>query len=174
MIRNFARAATAGAILAAMAAPALAHVTLEVGQAPVGAGYKAVFRVPHGCRGSATTALTVKVPEGYLSAKPQPKPGWTLDIKTGHYARAYTLYGSPVSSGAVEIGWSGGSLPDDEYDEFVLDGTLASDLRPGDTLYFPVIQTCADGEEDWIDTSGGDVESPAPGLKLLPAAGGSD
>ncbi len=36
-------------------APASAHVLLEGKQAAVGAGYKAVFVVPHGCKGSATT-----------------------------------------------------------------------------------------------------------------------
>ena len=36
-------------------APAAAHVTLEVAQAPVGSTYKAVMRIPHGCAGAATT-----------------------------------------------------------------------------------------------------------------------
>ncbi len=174
MIRILARAAAAGAILAAMAAPAFAHITLEVDQAAVGGGYKAVLRVPHGCKGAATTAIALKVPEGFLSAKPQPKAGWTLDIKTGNYARSYTLYGSPLTSGAVEISWSGGNLPDNQYDEFVVNGTLAGDLKPGDKLFFPVVQTCAVGEADWIDTSGSESGEPAPALKLLPAAGGSD
>ena len=174
MIRFFARWAAAGVILAAMAAPAFAHVTLEVGQAAIGGGYKAVLRVPHGCKGSATTAITLKVPEGYLSAKPQPKAGWTLNIKTGDYAKSYTLYGSPVRSGAVEINWSRGNLPDNEYDEFVVNGTLASDLKPGDKLFFPVVQTCAVGEEDWIDTFGSEAGTPAPGLQLMPSTGGGD
>lgn len=167
-------AAAAGALLIALATPASAHVSLLAGEAAVGGGYKAVLRVPHGCKGSATTAITLKIPEGYLEAKPQPKAGWTLDIKTGDYAKSYTLWGSPVSSGAVEISWSGGNLPDDQYDEFAVNGTLAGDLKPGVTLYFPVIQTCATGEEDWIDTSGSEDGTPAPGLKLLPSAGSAD
>lgn len=171
MIRHFVRAGSAVAILAALATPAFAHISLETGEAPVGSTYKAVLRVPHGCSGSPTTAIRLKVPEGFVSAKPMPKAGWTLAITTGDYAKSYTLYGSPVTSGATEISWSGGNLPDNEYDEFVVRGTLASDLPAGSTLYFAVIQTCANGEEDWIDTSGGDSETPAPGLKLLPAVG---
>jgi periplasmic copper chaperone A len=177
MISFVARAAAAGAMLAAMAAPAFAHITLEVPQAAVGGGYKAVLRVPHGCKGSATTAIKLKVPEGFLSAKPQPKAGWTLDIKTGDYAKAYTLYGSPVTSGAVEIDWSGGNLPDSEYDEFVVNGTLAGDLKAGAKLFFPVVQICASGEDDWIAIpvdGQPEPETPAPGLTLLPAAGGAD
>ena len=46
---------------------ALAHVTLETREAPVGASYKAVLRVPHGCEGTATTALRVRIPEGVIA-----------------------------------------------------------------------------------------------------------
>ena len=54
-----------GALSACLiAVPAAAHVTLENREAPVGAGYKAVLRVPHGCEGTATTALRVRIPEG--------------------------------------------------------------------------------------------------------------
>src|SRR4029077_17112878 len=42
-----------GAVL--FACTAAAHVTLETREAPVGASYKAVLRVPHGCEGTATT-----------------------------------------------------------------------------------------------------------------------
>jgi uncharacterized protein YcnI len=174
MIRFFARAASAAAMLAALSAPAFAHITLDTGSAAVGSSYKAVLRVPHGCDGAATTAIRLKVPEGFVSAKPMPKAGWTLDIKTGPYAKSYTLFGSPVTEGATEITWSGGNLPDNEYDEFVVRGTLASDLPAGSTLFFPVIQTCTTGEEDWIDTSGGESGTPAPGLKLTAPAGNGD
>ncbi|MFX9740594.1 DUF1775 domain-containing protein, partial [Acinetobacter baumannii] len=42
-------------VVAAAASSASAHVTLENRQAAVGSYYKAVFAVPHGCAGSATT-----------------------------------------------------------------------------------------------------------------------
>jgi uncharacterized protein YcnI len=177
MIRLVSRTAAAGALLAAFATPAFAHITLETGSAPVGSGYKAVLRVPHGCDGAATTAITLKVPEGFISAKPMPKAGWTLDIKTGTYANAYKLYGAEVKSGATEISWSGGTLPDNEYDEFVLRGTLADSLKPGDTLYFPVIQTCGSSEEDWIAIpveGQPEPSTPAPGLRLTPAVPADD
>ena len=37
---------------------AYAHVTLERPEAPVGASYKAVFRVPHGCGTSPTLRVS--------------------------------------------------------------------------------------------------------------------
>ena len=169
MIRLVTRAAAAGALLAAFASPAFAHITLETSEAPVGSGYKAVLRIPHGCDGQATTAITLKVPEGFISAKPMPKAGWTLDITTGDYAQTYELYGAEVKSGATEISWSGGNLPDNEYDEFVVRGTLADSLKPGDTLYFPVLQSCGDKEEAWIAIPAAgqpEPETPAPGLTL--------
>jgi len=45
---------------------AFAHATLETRQAPVGASYKAVLRVPHGCDGSATVSLRTRIPEGVI------------------------------------------------------------------------------------------------------------
>ena len=58
---------------------ASAHVTLERQEAPVGSSYKAVLRVPHGCGGSPTTAIRVRVPAGIIGVKPMPKPGWQLN-----------------------------------------------------------------------------------------------
>ena len=53
---------------AALAAtPASAHVTLDGKQAAVGAEYKAVFVVPHGCAGSPTIKLRVQIPEGVIA-----------------------------------------------------------------------------------------------------------
>jgi len=119
--------------------PALAHVTLETGEAPVGSTYKAVFRVPHGCEGTPTNVVRVQIPEGVISVKPMPKAGWTLEKVKGKYDRTYGYYGTPTSEGVKEIVWSGGNLGDDEYDEFVLRGYLAGDFKPGDMLYFPVV-----------------------------------
>jgi len=50
------------ALLGAAGAPiAFAHITLENQQAAVAASYKAVLRVPHGCDGSATVAVRVRI-----------------------------------------------------------------------------------------------------------------
>jgi len=149
---------------------AFAHVTLERNQAPVGSSYKAVLRVPHGCDGSPTTALRVRIPEGVIDVKPMPKPGWMLNIVKGKYAKTYSLYRAQVTEGVIEIDWSGGNLPDDEYDEFAFLSFLASDLQPGQTIYFPVVQECDKGVHRWIEipTKGSDFPEPAPGLKLVP------
>src|ERR1700754_5078350 len=108
-----------GALLALGTNAALAHITLETQEAAVGSTYKAIFRVPHGCEGKATTAVRVQIPEGGISVKPMPKPGWTLQTKKGKYEKSYQLYGETLSTGVKEVDWSGGNLPDEFYDEFI-------------------------------------------------------
>lgn len=156
----------------AVAFPAFAHATLEQPQAAVGGGYKAVMRIPHGCEGSATLKVRISVPEGVIAVKPQVKPGWTIETVKGKYAKTYQFYGHQTSEGVKEVTWTG-NLPDEFYDEFVLNTFIAADLEPGTTLYFPTIQECEKGVERWIEIpeagkSAEDLEQPAPSLKLLP------
>jgi uncharacterized protein YcnI len=159
-------------VVAAAASSASAHVTLENRQAAVGSYYKAVFAVPHGCAGSATTKIRVQIPEGVIAIKPMPKPGWNVETVKGKYATVYELHGSKLSEGVKEVVWSGGKLADDNYDEFVMASFLTPSLKPNSTLYFPVVQECEQGVNRWIDIprdgQGGHDESksPAPGLKL--------
>ncbi len=171
----------AAMLVSLAASSAFAHVGLAQGKAPVGATYKAVFTVPHGCAGKATVALRIQIPEGVIGVKPMPKPGWTLTKTRGKYEKTHAYYGSQVSDGVKEIDWTGGNLPDDEYDEFVLIGFLASDLPVGQVLYFPAVQECEGGTAThWIEIpqAGEDehsLEHPAPGVKLLEAQpGGGD
>ena len=83
-----------------------------------------------------------------------------------------------MKEGLKEVVWSGGNLADDEYDEFVVRGSISGDLTPGDTLYFAVVQECAGGlRERWIEIpaegkTADDLEMPAPGVKLLDKAAG--
>jgi uncharacterized protein YcnI len=161
-------------VSAFIALPAFAHVTLEQSEAPVGAPYKAVFRVPHGCDGSATIKLTVRLPEGVIAVKPMVKAGWQIDLQRGPYARSYSYFhGAKFDQGVKEVTWSGGRLPDAFYDEFVLSTFIAGDLPAGHMLYFPVEQVCEKGAHHWVEvpsagqrgTSEGD---PAPGIMLVP------
>lgn len=175
MFRRF--SLTAASLLLAASA-ALAHVSLERTEAPVGATYKAVFRVPHGCEGSPTDTVRVRIPEGAIAVKPMPKPGWMLEKVKGKYEKTYDYYGTPTGEGVKEIVWKGGSLADDEYDEFVLRAYLTDDLKVGETLYFAVVQECPEGKvERWIEIpaagqSSDDLELPAPGVKLTEKSAG--
>lgn len=157
---------------------ASAHATLEVQQATIGSGYKAVMRIPHGCNGSATLKVRIQIPEGYIGVKPMPKAGWTLETVRGKYAHEYQSYHAKISEGVKEVIWTG-KLLDENYDEFVVSGQLAGDLQPNTIMYFPTIQECEVGIHRWIEIpepgkSAHDYKEPAPGLKLLPATTPAD
>jgi periplasmic copper chaperone A len=163
-------------LLAAAAAlsvsSASAHITLENRQATIGAGYKAVFAVPHGCAGSATVKIRVQIPEGVIAVKPMPKPGWNVEVIKGKYAAEYDFHGAKSTEGVKEVVWSGGKLSDDNYDEFVISTFLTGGLKPNTMLYFPVVQECEQGVSRWIDIPEEDHgahegKSPAPGVKLM-------
>jgi periplasmic copper chaperone A len=177
MVRKFIIGAIgAFACLSATTGLTSAHVTLERQEAPVGASYKAVLRVPHGCAGSPTTAIRARVPAGIIGVKPMPKPGWQLNTVTGKYQKPYTLRGAPVTEGVTEIAWSGGKLLDTHYDEFVFVGVIAEELGGGQTIYFPVVQECEKGVHRWIEVPtgkpseghGAGSAEPAAALRLLP------
>ncbi|WP_077965988.1 YcnI family protein [Ensifer adhaerens] len=161
------------ALIGMSATAAFAHSTLEVTEAHVGASYKAVIRVPHGCEGKPTIAVRVQVPEGMIAAKPMPKPGWTVEKIKGAYEKSYDYFGTPMKDGVKEIVWKGGSLADDEYDEFVFRAFVTDSLPVGNSIYVPIVQECTDGAtERWIEIpaagkSSDDLEFPAPGIKLL-------
>jgi uncharacterized protein YcnI len=153
------RALLPAAILLLAAAPAFAHVSAEPRQAPAGAYQAITFRVGHGCGKAATTALRIELPPGLASARPQPKPGWTLKIeKDGERPTA--------------IVWSG-DLPGDQFDEFAILTKLPDQAGP---LYFPAIQSCGADEAAWTevpdpDASTAALKSPAPSLMVTPAQG---
>jgi periplasmic copper chaperone A len=159
---------------AVVPAAAHAHVVLEKRQATVGQPYKAVFKVTHGCEGSPTVKVTVDIPEGVVAVKPMPKPGWQITTTKGAYAGEYKFYhGVTLKEGPKTITWSGGSLPDDYYDEFVVSAFIAAELKPDQSLAFTVRQDCEKGQMTWGETGPPEhqhhLKWPAPLLKLLPA-----
>ncbi len=149
----------------------LAHASFEQGEAAQGSTYKAVVRIGHGCGGQATNTLRVQIPEGVIAVKPMPKAGWELETVTGTYEMTYSYHGTPVTEGVTEIIWSGGDLPDAWYDEFVFSARLTEALPVDSTVFFPVVQDCADGSARWIEIpaegqDAHDLRYPAPSVKI--------
>jgi hypothetical protein len=152
----------AGLIGVALAAPAAGHVILSQPTAAPGSAYTAYFRVMHSCGGSPTTALRVEIPEDVLGVKPQPKAGWTLSIEHAPLAKPTAgMGGKMVTERVSAVIWTGGPLPDEEWDEFGLSARLPS--RTG-AVSFPATQTCAGVEERWTD-----VPSPGQAAPAHPA-----
>ncbi len=162
------------ALIVAFAAPAIAHVTLDKSEAVAGGYYKAVFRVPHGCDGAATTRVSIRVPEGVIAVKPQPKPGWVETTRIAKYAQTYENHGKALTEGVVEVTWEGGPLADDRFDEFAFQAKLPNDPEIM-MLFFPVTQICTTGEIAWDQLpapGAGPLPRPAPGLMLIHGEGG--
>lgn len=152
-----------------------AHVTFEQPKAPAGTAYKAVFRIGHGCDGSATHTVSVLLPAGFRGAKPMPKPGWTLAVRKAPLAQPYESHGRTVTDDVVEVTWKAASreawLADAHYDEFTLRGQLPDKAQ---ALWFKVQQLCERGEWLWGDvpasgTSTRGLKAPAVLLEVTPA-----
>lgn len=154
---------------------AFAHASITPSSAANGATVSVAIAIPHGCDGAPTDKITVKVPEGFVSAKPQVKPGWQIAIDKADYAKAYTVHGEPATSGAVAVTWSGGNIPDDQFDEFVLQGTVQSDTP----LAFVTTQYCGAASVVWDQMAAEGqsphaLEHPAPILTVTAAEAGHD
>ena len=155
---------------------AAAHASLEQETAISGSSYRGVLRITHGCNGSPTVTVRVRLPEGVTRTKPMPKPGWQLETVIVKLETSYERNDALITEDVAELIWSGGSLPDDFFDEFV----FRADLPETDeekTLYFRTVQECENGEfHRWIEIPGpgeisDDFREPAPALILLPGEG---
>ncbi len=162
----------APALLPLLASAASAHAVLERKEAAPNAAYRGVVQIMHGCDGRPTTRVSVTIPEGVTGAKPMPKPGWTLATTRSAYAKPYPSFHGTVSEGVTTITWSGGSLPDDQVDEFTFLARVSDDFAPGATIYFPVEQDCSEGGYHWSEVPApGEgaraLKSPAPAVRIV-------
>ncbi|NTF07462.1 DUF1775 domain-containing protein [Agrobacterium rubi] len=162
------------ALLASVSAfPAFAHTSFVNPTAEQESTIVAALQVPHGCEGGlATTEVRIKLPEGFISAKPQPKAGWEIEIMEGDYQKSYMNHGSEVKNGPLEIRWKGGDLPDAYYDTFNVQGKI-SGVDAGTNLPFKVTQVCGKkGTANWdeIAAKGQDahaLKNPAPTIHVV-------
>lgn len=162
----------ASTLLILVATPAMAHVTANPNTGVAGNYFQTSLRITHGCNDSDTTSVTVKIPDGIISVRPQAKPGWQVTITKRPLAEGVNIgHGKIAKEAVAEITWRG-KLPHDQYDDFGLIMKLPE--KEGETLWFPTIQTCAKGENRWVDIPAEgqkwhDAASPAPFVKLSPA-----
>lgn len=99
----------------------------------------------HGCNKTATTRVTVKIPDGVTGVKPQLISPWQIEIKT----RPLVPPTSETNTTADEISWFGGFLPEEYYMDFGMTMKLP-DGPDGKTVAFDVIQECVTGKNEWV------------------------
>lgn len=150
-----------------------AHAKLDQESADAGSSYQGAMLITHGCDGSPTVSVSIRIPKEVKRVKPMAKAGWKVETTMEALAEPYELHGSTISEEIRDITWTGGSLPDDLFDAFVFRGTLP-ETEQEQTVYFLTVQKCENGEfHRWIDVpepgkSIDDLEKPAPLLKVMP------
>lgn len=143
-------AGLAGAALLLSTAPAAAHVTITASTTEAGETAAITLEVPHGCAGSATTEVAVRMPEGVGEVEAVDGVRWSADVSTD--AVTFTT-DRPV--------------PDALRDEVSFSARLPDDA--GAVLVFPVVQRCEEGESAWTEVaddteSRDELDQPAPVL----------
>jgi len=154
MIRRFVLAAAAcSAALFAVAGPVSAHIDPNPTEAQSGSRLTVGFTVEHGCDGSPTVQLDMRLPEGVTDAVPEPAQGWNDSIET--------------VDGDTIVTFEGGPLADDVEGTF--DVTMTLPPTPDTTIFFPFVQRCEVGEIRWIGVPvepGDELDEPAPAMAL--------
>ncbi|NRQ36825.1 YcnI family protein [Nonomuraea sp. NN258] len=167
--------AAATALSLGLAAPALAHVTINPGTAEQGGFTKVAFRVPNERDDASTVKVEVEFPVdhplAFVSVKPV--PGWEVKVTEGKLPKPVTTEFGELTEAVTKVVWSGGKIDPGQFQEFEVSmGQLPKDT---DQLIFPATQTYSGGEVvKWDDapaTDGSEPERPAPVLKLTPATG---
>ena len=129
--------------------PASAHIDPDPAEAQAGSTLSIGFTVEHGCDGSPTTQLDMRLPDGVTGASPDSVDGWEGSIDDN------------------VVTFMGGPLPDDVEGTFSVTMTLPP--TPDTTIYFPFVQRCEEGEIRWIGIPtepDDELDEPAPALVL--------
>ncbi len=132
------------ALLVITASGAGAHVHTSPERVKPGASATVSFVIGHGCSGSPTTSVAIKVPATVTKVSGVAPKGWTASV-----------------SDSI-VTFSGGSLVDKAKGSFAV--TFTAPAKTG-TLLFPTVQTCAKGKNSWIDAplaNGSEPKNPAP------------
>lgn len=157
----------AAVLMFAAAGTAGAHVTVSPGEAPAGTYAVLTVSVPHGCDGSATTEVAIQIPEQTPTVTPSVNPNW--DVKKVMVELDEPMvdsHGNELTERVGQVVYTAKTpLPDDLRDAFELSVRMPD--TPGDTLAFPTVQTCEEGEHAWVQLAAegedpGDLDEPAP------------
>lgn len=169
-------AAGAAGALALAVAPASAHVTISPSTTAAGSYAVLTVSVPHGCDGSATTRIAISMPEEIPQVTATRNPFWDLEVQTEPLAEPIEdAHGNEITQReAVVVYTAKEPLPDPDRDTMELSVQLPD--AAGETLAFPIVQTCEQGETGWTEVAedGADadaLEHPAPTITITEAEG---
>lgn len=166
-------AAVAGFGLLAVG-PALAHVSVSPSEGAAGSYTVATFSVPHGCDGSATTSITIKVPEQVIEVTPTRNALWDVTkTMTKLTTPIKSEDGDEVTEKVDTVTYTAKTpLPDGYRDAFELSFQVPDAV--GTALAFPVLQKCVEGSTNWnqvVAEGAAEPENPAPTITVTEATG---
>lgn len=125
--------AGAGIALAALAAPAGAHVSPDKKEVPAGGFTSVALTVGHGCEVSPTRQVVVQVPEGINNVTPAIVPGWDVAVASEALPEPIEgSHGEEITERESEVTFTaapGSELPDGFRQSFTL-GFQAPEAPP--------------------------------------------
>jgi periplasmic copper chaperone A len=157
------------ALVCFTATGAQAHVVFNQSNAAPAALTTLELRVTHGCDGSPTKEVRLKLPDGVTRVTPRALAGWQVAVTKRALSAPVTLHGETITQTIDTIIWSGGSFPDLAYEQFEVRAMMPN--AAGRTLYFPVEQICESGQTSWSQIPAtpagwGALREPAPFVTL--------
>lgn len=169
--RALAAASAAAGLLVLAAAPAAAHVTVKADTTAAGAYAVLTVSVPHGCEEAPTTRVAIAIPESIPRVTPTINPNWDVEkVMTALDTPVTGGHGEQITERVSEVVYTAKTpLPDGYRDAFELSVKLPE--AAGQTLYFPAVQTCTEGETAWVEIAAegqdaDELEHPAPFVTL--------
>jgi len=169
MIRVAAAVGMAGGLVALMALPASAHVTMHSYEAQQGGSDALIsFRTPNEESNASTTQLEVDFPVDtpLIGLYVEPTPGWQFQVTTSNLPKPVTNGDGTFTQYVSKVVWSGGNIPVGGYQDFNID---VSDLPNAPTIEVKALQTYSNGDiVRWIDDPSTNPPHPAPTLALTP------
>ena len=179
VLRTGAASVAAAGLIAASAFSASAHVTISPDKTEAGSYALLTLSIPHGCGSSPTNEVAIQIPEHFTAVTPTVNPGWNVEVVTEQLAEPTDDgHGGELTERVAEIVYTTDDPLDPEHrDAFVLSAQLPD--AAGETLYFPTVQSCVDGEDAWVEipaegTDGHDLELPAPAFEVTASSASSD
>lgn len=119
----------AAVLVAVVVEPASAHLEASPGSVLSGSTVKVTFNVEHGCAGSPTKKVAIKLPAGVVATKPAGPSGWVGTVRE------------------QVLTFDGGTLGAKTPGKFTAVITFP---KAKGLLAFPAVQTCAKGVNNWI------------------------
>jgi uncharacterized protein len=157
----------------ALAAPAVAHVSVSSEDAAPGGYAQITFSVPDESASAATTGLAVQLPN-FAQVLVQPKQGWTFATTSAKLAKPITDDdGNQITSVVREVQWkaTAGGVKPGSFETFTLS---VGPLPKAKSVSFGAVQTYSDGKVvRWNQVaapgSSAEPEFPKPTLRLTAA-----